>query len=311
MEMRARFEGCLLGHMAGDALGAPFEGMPSAWILGQFGGASRIVQDPPVERLCYTDDTQMMVALGEALCEHGCVEEEALMEAFAEAYDPARGYGTGMRRLLAAAKAKEDWRTEAENLFPGGSYGNGGAMRVSPVGLLFHEDLNRVWAEAGKSAAVTHRHPLGIEGAQLMAVAVALAARGEAIERAQFFRQLRGRAVQEEYQWLLKVAANLTARDSLGQLGSSLEAHRSVVTAIACFAVSPESWGGAVARALALGDDVDTVMAMTGAISGAHLGIEGVPAHVLERVENEGKGREYARELAGRLWEKSVALRRR
>src|SRR5271170_3371327 len=141
MEMRARFEGCLLGHMAGDALGAPFEGMPSAWILGQFGGASRIVQDPPVERLCYTDDTQMMVALGEALCEHGCVEEEALMEAFAEAYDPARGYGTGMRRLLAAAKAKEDWRTEAENLFPGGSYGNGGAMRVSPVGLLFHEDL--------------------------------------------------------------------------------------------------------------------------------------------------------------------------
>ena len=55
----------------------------------------------------------------------------------------------------------------AQNLFPGGSFGNGGAMRAAPWGLFFHDDLDRVWAEAGRRAAVTHRHPLGVERAQV------------------------------------------------------------------------------------------------------------------------------------------------
>jgi poly(ADP-ribose) glycohydrolase ARH3 len=170
---------------------------------------------------------------------------------------------------------------------------------------MFHGDLDRVWEEAGKSAAVTHGHPLGIEGAQLLATAVALATRGDGADHDLLFWELHSRATQEEYQWLLRTAAKLGPADSLGYLGSSLEAHRSVVTAIACFAVATESYPKAIARALALGDDTDTVMAMTGAISGAHLGIEAVPAALVELVENEGKGREYVRELAGRLWEKT------
>ena len=67
-----------------------------------------------------------------------------------------------------------DHRAVAENMFPGGSFGNGAAMRVAPVGLFFHADLDRLWEQARLSALPTRVHPLGIEGAQVLAMAVAL-----------------------------------------------------------------------------------------------------------------------------------------
>jgi poly(ADP-ribose) glycohydrolase ARH3 len=80
-----------------------------------------------------------------------------------------------------------------------------------------------------------------------------------------------------------------------------LEAHRSVVTAIACFALSPDSYETTIASAVSLGGDVDTVAAMAGAISGAHLGVASLPAHLLGRLEDGPKGRTYIQHLAKRL----------
>src|SRR5262249_43366198 len=108
----------------------------------------------------------------------------------------------------------------------------------------------------------------------------------------------------EEFRWHLSVAAGLTARHSLGVLGNSLEAHRSVVTAIACFAVSPRSYEGVVARALSLGNDTDTLAAMAGALSGAHLGRGALPPALLAHLEDGAKGRTYLEELACRLFER-------
>jgi poly(ADP-ribose) glycohydrolase ARH3 len=303
LTLRERFLGCMLGHAVGDGLGAPFEGLDSNSIFSGFGRAADIVAKPPVDILYYTDDTHMSLAVAEVLCDHGSIDEGALIEAFARNYDPKRGYGQGMRRLLEAAILGEPWQDLAANLFPGGSYGNGGAMRVAPVGLFFHDDLDRVWSEAGRSAAVTHRHALGIKGAQLFALAIALATRGEGADREAFWRELYSRAEQDEYQWLLRTAWNLKASDSLAMLGSSLEAHRSVVTAITCFSVSPDSYAGAIARALALGDDTDTLMAMTGALAGAHLGEQVLPEHLLNRLENDVHGRDQIRARANQLYD--------
>jgi len=186
--------------------------------------------------------------------------------------------------------------------FPNGSYGNGGAMRAAPVGLYFHRDLDAVWEQAGRSAAVTHRHPLGIEGAQLIALAVALAVRGEAGDKDLLYGELYKRATQEEYQWLLRHAWKLTATDSLASLGSGLEAHRSTITSIACFSISPDSYTGALARGLAMGNDTDTVMGMAGAISGAHLGIGAVPADLVGRLENDVHGKDEIEGLARALF---------
>ena len=99
-----------------------------------FGGARRIVAKPPVEALTYTDDTQMMIAVAEALLREGRIDEASLMAAFVENFDAGRGYGQGTRRLVETARDGGDWVTLSHTLLPGGSLGNGGAMRVARSG---------------------------------------------------------------------------------------------------------------------------------------------------------------------------------
>jgi poly(ADP-ribose) glycohydrolase ARH3 len=233
-----QFTGCLLGLALGDAVGAPYEGLPPDNIYWGYGTGTELLTVPPGESLRYTDDTEMTLGVAETLAEHGRVLEDPLCRAFADNYHPERGYGRGARLVIEAIAEGGDWRGIAATHFPGGSLGNGAAMRVAPVGLLFCHDLDRVWKEARLSALPTHIHPLGIEGAQLLATAVALAVRPGPLDRREFYRELRQRAVSEEFRWALSAAARLRRGDTIGFLGNSLEAHRSVVTAIACFTSS-------------------------------------------------------------------------
>src|SRR5690348_1695346 len=124
-DLRERFLGCVLGLAVADAIAAPFEGMPADAIYYSFGTARKILAKPPVQTLCYTDDTQMMIGIAEVLLEHGRIDEEALMAAFVSNFHPDRGYGPGAARLLQAAAAGEDWRSLVPTIHPGGSLGNG------------------------------------------------------------------------------------------------------------------------------------------------------------------------------------------
>src|SRR5262245_41079379 len=171
-----RFLGCLLGQAVGDALGAPFEGLPADFVFWQAGSVGDLLAQAPDGPLRYTDDTQMMIGVAESLLADGEARPGTLARRFAANYDPERGYGPGARRILEAVAAGDDWDRLAETVFPGGSFGNGAAMRVAPVGLVFAHDLARVAEQAAASAWPTHRHPLGVEGARLLALAVALAA---------------------------------------------------------------------------------------------------------------------------------------
>jgi poly(ADP-ribose) glycohydrolase ARH3 len=245
----------------------------------------------------------MMIGVAETLIAHGEICQDTLCRLFAANYEPDRGYGAGARRILECLAEGGDWQLLAETIFPGGSFGNGAAMRVAPVGLLFCHDLERVADQARASAWPTHRHPLGIEGAQLLALAVAVAAQGPPLERARLYDALEEHCQSEEFRWQVRAARKLRRQHSVGFLGNSLPAHRSVVTAIACFTTSPESFQGAVAKAIALGDDTDTLAAMAGALSGAHLGLEAIPTRWVERLEATPKGAGYLRLLAERLYE--------
>ena len=212
----------------------------------------------------------MMIGVAETLVEWGEIREEALCEAFVHNFEPGRGYGQGTERLILAMGAKEDYRQLARTIFPGGSLGNGAAMRVAPVGLMFCDDLDRVAAEAELSATPTHVHPLAVDGARVLALAVALAAREPQIVRAEFLDELRRRAKTDEFQWQLSVALQLTPDDTVSGFGNSLAAHRSVVTAIACFANAPDCYSEVISRAIGQGNDTDTLAAMAGAIA-AHM----------------------------------------
>lgn len=298
-----RFRGCLLGLAVGDALGAPYEALTDQDIFHRFGLPEAFIRNPSGDPLRYTDDTEMTIGVAESLIEHGEICGDELMRTFAANFHVERRYGRGASRLLETAREGGDWKTLAETIMPGGSFGNGGAMRAAPVGLLFHRDPDRVWKEAGKSAKPTHRHPIGIEGARVMALAVSMAVTAEAIDRKAFLAALLERAKTEEFRWALKAAAKLRRGDSLAGLGSTVHAHRSVVTAVACFLSMPDDYEYAVGRAIGLGDDTDTLAAMTGALVGAFAGLKAVPVDRLAELENGEKGRDYIDGLARKLFE--------
>jgi poly(ADP-ribose) glycohydrolase ARH3 len=301
--MADRFAGCLLGLAVGDAVAAPYEGIDAYAIHRDFGGAAHILRDAPLPQMSYTDDTQMAIGVAECLVRHGRINPGALAAIFATHFDRARGYGPGTATILAGLCKGHRWQDLVTSVYPDGSYGNGAAMRVAPVGLLFHDDLHRVAAEAAASASVTHAHPLGIDGAVVLASAVALLVTDRPFDHAAFCTALAGRAATDEFRWQLATAARLGPGDAI-PFGSGIEAHRSVVTAICCFGLDPERYDRVVARALAMGGDVDTVAAMAGALAGTHLGTAGLPPHLLDRLEDGCQGRGYIRRLAGQLAER-------
>lgn len=298
--LRERFEGCLIGLAIGDALGAKFEAQTAEAICNRFPTVEALIAYP-TEEIWYTDDTQMAIGVAECLIEHGQIVEEPLCRAFAANYVPSRGYGRGARRVLEAMEDGKDYRKVAEEYFPGGSYGNGAAMRVAPVGLLFRDDQRRLWDEARASAWPTHVHPLGIEGAQLLAWAVALCTRMDRFEAGPFFAELLGACTAPEYRDKIAAAQRVRAPADLATLGNRIEALHSVPAAIASFALTPESFAETIANVIFLGGDTDTLGAMAGAVSGAYLGIDRLPARLVRLVESSPKGRLYLLKLAAEL----------
>lgn len=295
-----RFRGCLLGLAVGDALGGRFEAQSAEHLRGRFPTMDHLIRSV-TDELWYTDDTQMAIGVAESLAAHGEIIEDRLCESFVANYTPSRGYGRGARAVLEAMEEGADHRAVAGRYFPGGSYGNGAAMRVAPVGLCFRDDPAQLLEQARLSALPTHHHPLGIEGAQLLALAVAQASNSEHWDRAAFFSELLGQCQSAEFRDKLERASRIESPHELAALGNGIEALESVPTAIASFALTPESYTATIANVIFLGGDTDTLAAMAGAISGALLGVAAIPSVLLDHLESSPKGRSYLIELADRL----------
>jgi ADP-ribosylglycohydrolase len=170
-ERRRRARLALEGLSVGDAFGERFFGPPEKVIRAI---ESRAIAGPPWR---YTDDTEMALSIVEQLEERGAIDQDDLALRFARRMDLARGYGHGAVEILSGILQGRSWRSVARDAFRGmGSFGNGAAMRVSPLGAYFADDLDRVVHEAAASAEVTHAHPEGIAGAIAVAVAAALCA---------------------------------------------------------------------------------------------------------------------------------------
>jgi poly(ADP-ribose) glycohydrolase ARH3 len=300
--LRDRFMGCLLGLAIGDALGGKLEAQDADAIRSRFPTTQTLIEYPQ-EEIWYTDDTQMTIGVAETLVAHGQIVEEHLCQAFVANYVPSRGYGRGARAVLKAMEDGRDHRQVAEQYFPGGSYGNGAAMRVAPVGLAFRDDHTRLREQARLSALPTHRHPLGIEGAQVLASAVAQASHAEKLDRQAFFDELLGACQSAEYRAKLEQAAATSSPQELAPLGNRIDALHSVPTAIASFALTPDSFEETISNVIFLGGDTDTLAAMAGAISGAYLGANRLPQRLVRLLESSPKGRAYLQELAVRLFD--------
>jgi poly(ADP-ribose) glycohydrolase ARH3 len=278
--------GSLLGLVLGDAIGARFEGLPSEQLRRQFATQEdALTYSLQRDQWRYTDDGQMALAVARYLGDFDNINPNELMRYFVDDYEPWRGYGRGARVLIEAFREAAEYEFLAEHLFPGGSLGNGAAMRSAPIGLRFAQDTTRIKHEAKQSAWPTHRHPLGIEGSQLIALATAYAANTTSITPRNLADYLLTHCATVVFENRLKTLVNVEDWRDLEGFGNGIEAHESVVTALGCFSLFPKSFERAIATALWLGGDTDTIAAMTGALVGAHIGsdfADSLPIHKLE-----------------------------
>ncbi len=145
-----KFCGALLGGMVGDIIGAAVEAESPGYIRKTFKNLDDILALESVPELFtgewevghFTDDTQMTLSVAEWLTSDIPLDSRNLLEHFCRAYEPWRHYGSGTRLILESfPNARDRWPELATAMFPQGSYGNGSAMRVAPVGLFLHNDL--------------------------------------------------------------------------------------------------------------------------------------------------------------------------
>ncbi len=292
-----KFLGGMVASAVGDAIGELAFRRPDESAL-----RSEIAQR---DLLVYTDDTAMAIGLAESIAQVGRLDQHHLGDTFRANFqrEPWRGYAVGPPTIFSLVERHGMPYVEAaRSLFGGeGSFGNGAAMRIAPVGLFFHAAPD-LYEQARLSASVTHAHPIGVDGAAVLAWAVAQAVRLNPQETFPFERFSHGlvdlaRTPEVRDKMVLAralVAEGVSPSDAINRLGRSVAVHESLPFALYAFLRHPDSFEDCLFCAILHGGDRDTLGAMACAVSGAYLGVEAIPRVWREKIEN----REYIERLA-------------
>ena len=282
-ERLARARCSLEGLSVGDALGDQFFIEPEEAIRRIEG---RIL---PPSRWSFSDDTQMALSMVAILRQHGTIAQDQLAASFAERYEPSRGYGPSMHRQLRSVREGKSWKQAAAGQFAGqGSFGNGAAMRVAPLGAFFADSLEQVVEQAARSAEVTHAHPEAIAGAIAVAVAAAFAWQlrnaGTKPERSEFLDLVLPAVPESKVRSKIVQARNLSNRTAVksaaATLGSGyhISAQDTVPFALWCAGQYLDDYEEAIWQTMHGLGDIDTTCAMVGGIVALYTGVEGIPS---------------------------------
>lgn len=222
----------MIGAIAGDIIGSVYE----------FG----ITKSEDFPLFCpestFTDDTVMTIAVADCILT-GKGYAAALKE-WGRLF-PHAGYGGMFGRWLRSDDSK-----------PYNSFGNGSAMRVSPVGFAF-DSLDKVLEEARKSAEVTHNHPEGIKGAQATAAAIFLARSGKDKKE-----------IKDYIEATFKYDLSATLAEIRPGYSFNETCQETVPQAVTAFLES-SSYEDAVRKGISMGGDSDTIGCITGGIAQA------------------------------------------
>jgi poly(ADP-ribose) glycohydrolase ARH3 len=301
-----RVRGCLLGGALGDALGAPFEGSP------------RVTEQQVTHHLrssvalTWTDDTALQLATADYLAgleDWRSFDDDEHARALARAWarEPDRGYGSSPPSIFATVLDGGDWRAAARTAFSGtGSLGNGGAMRAAPLGAL-PAAPETTGALARRMAAVTHAHPIGLDGAVLVALTARTLLRLPRSVPPDAPR-LVGECgphlrTTEVGQALLALPGTVQMADPVEVAritGHGVSAQEAACAALAAFLHHPEDPVAAIAFAVRMGGDTDTIAAIAGSLGGAAAGASALPRALLERLELLDRIEDVAMRLATR-----------
>lgn len=231
----------MIGAIAGDIIGSVYEGKKQ-WLM------ARTVAFEPLfaPKARFTDDTVLTVAVADALM-HDLDLVEVIKDYYARY--PGVGFGSEFKRWAAS-----------DDTEPYGSWGNGSAMRVSPVAWAF-DTLGDVLHQSRETARVTHNHPEAIKGAQATATAVFLARSG--ITKPELRDEIEGRFHYDLSFTLDDIRPSYTFDSSCA---------RTVPPAIVAFLESSD-FESAVRLAVSLGGDCDTLACIAGVIAAAYYGV--------------------------------------
>ncbi len=252
----------MYGAIIGDIIGSPFEfdRGDKTKDFELFGAKTG-----------FTDDTVMTIAVGEALLEAGkdaSVEEIKRlvvqhMKKWGKKY-PNAGYG-----------GRFGWWLMLENPEPYNSYGNGSAMRVSAAGWLY-DSLERTREVARATAEVTHNHPEGIKGAEVVASAIYMARNGSSKEEIKEY-------IIREFRYDLSRSCD-EIRPSYYHVESCQETVAEAITAF----LEGEDFEDVIRTAVSLGGDCDTLTAIAGSVAEAYFGVPAlIRATAINRLPDE------------------------
>jgi ADP-ribosylglycohydrolase len=203
-------------------------------------------------KICfYTDDTVLTIAVADAILSGKSYGD--MIKKYARRH-PLRGYGPKFSLWMMSPVSK-----------PYNSFGNGSAMRVSPVAHAFN-DVESVLLEAEKSAACTHNHPEGIKGAQAVALAIFLARTGADKEEIR-------KQISDRFNYNL----NRSVDEIRPEYKFDITCPGSVPEAIIAFLDSTD-FEDAIRNAVSLGGDADTQAAIAGSIAEAYY--KRIPPHI-------------------------------
>lgn len=280
----------------------------------------------------YTDDTAMTRCISKSLIEKGNVDVVDIAKKFVSEFfkEPNRGYGANVVTVfdkLLSSKVRDPFGPASEQFNGSGSYGNGAAMRTSPIALFHYDNSVALISTASSVSKITHSHKLGINGAILQSLAVRkslLLNPKEKLDVIKFASELIEEIKEVEtdddvlninkytYENQLKIMKDflkensVTSDEVIEKLGNSISSIFSVPTAIYCFLraqddipdiVTNNSFRRTLQYAISLGGDTDTIASMAGAIAGAYLGCEAINENLQKQCEKVDETIEMADQI--------------
>lgn len=326
---QSRFRGCLLGQAIGDAVGFQVEAQPHAVCrkYAETWYVSGVADAEPRGGFAigqYSDDTQLTRELCLSLLDKQGWDPEDYASRICRLVLRQELVGGGKTIRMAVSRMLDavPWTETGHPT----TVANGGAMRASPIGLVYHGDIATLVRIAAEQARITHAHPLAMAGSVMVATAVAscLQCTCPVVPR-DFLTGLElavslgpkgaGDLLLEVFFQTLVAAQDATTRQALDMISGltinpepekwdriSPHVLPSIGWAIHSFLRFPDDYRKAIGMAVSGGGDTDTVAAITGALSGAYLGETALTGHDVGLINDQGGWRaDDLRGLADRL----------
>ncbi|MGM0496855.1 MAG: ADP-ribosylglycohydrolase family protein [Bacteroidota bacterium] len=235
----------MVGAIAGDIIGSRFEVIPTkSYEFELFSTLNT-----------YTDDTVLTVAIADAILTGDSYTNK--LREYGLNYPDAGYGGTFIQWIMGEIQGSYN------------SFGNGSAMRVSPIGFAYN-NKEQVLEEAKKSAEISHSHPEGIKGAQAAALAVFLAC-----------QQIDKKTIRQEITETFEYDLDRTLDEIRPDYHFEISCQKSVPESIIAFLESTD-YEDAIRKSISLGGDSDTMACITGAIAQAYY--KTIPENIVKKV---------------------------